>query len=77
MERPFLVYLLSQNLEFSDVQNSTICLTTSFCMPAGAAYCAAGAPGQAPSPVLVSVGGIPSSGASAVVALFSSCSRNS
>ena len=43
---------------------------------AGAACCAAGAPGQAPSPVLVPVGRVPSSGASANVPV-SHCSRNS
>ena len=48
-----------------------MCLTTSCYVPARAANCAAGAPGQAPSPVLVSVGRTPSSGASVVVALRS------
>ena len=75
-EHPFLVYLLSPILEFSDVQNSTICRTISFCAPAGAAYCSAAAPGQAPSPVPMSVGRLPSSTALVVAAIVSSCLRN-
>ena len=75
-EHPFLIYLLSPILEFSDVQNSTMCRTISFCAPAGAAYCSAGAPGQVPSPVPVSVGRLPSSAALVVAAIVSSCLRN-
>ena len=68
-EHPFLIYRLSPILEFSDVQNSTICLVIFLWVRAGATDCAAGAPGQAPSPVLVSVGRMPSSGASVVGSL--------
>ena len=74
-EHPSFTYLWSPIFEVSEVQNSTICLVISFLVFASAEYSAAGAPGQAPSPVLLSVGRAPSSGASVSILLLY-CSRN-
>ena len=63
-EHPSFTYLSSPIFEFSEVQNYTMYRVISFSAFAGAEYSAAIAPGQAPSPVLPSVGRAPSSGAS-------------